>query len=114
MFSEILSNPFANHVPRETCRAVVALQTIIKSCWPRLAATPAYQDELIKALVMCYLNMHDDEQASTADVETQLEQAASMLSCAMKSSGNEGPALKDKVSPLIAREPVLTNLFKGI
>lgn len=113
MFSEIMTEPFTNRVPHDMSKTVNSLQVIIRNCWPRLASTPAYQDEIIKALVMCYLNMHDDNQGpGTAEVPLAL--TASMLSRVMTSGGGEGTTLADKVAPLIAREPVLADLFKYI
>lgn len=115
MFSEIMTEPFTYRLPHDMSKTINALQVIISNCWPRIASTPAYQDEIIKALVTCYLNAHDDKQG-TSSLQGPLSLAASMLSRAMASGGSEEipTTLKDKVAPLIAREAVLADLFKCI
>lgn len=114
MLSEIMTEPLAYQAPDDLLKTVNSLQVIIRNCWPRIATTPAYQDEIIKALVTCYLNTHDDKQGTDA-VEVPLSLTASMLSRVVMSGGGEGTTtLKDKVTPLIAKEPVLAELFKCI
>lgn len=115
MYSEITTNPFAALAPPTLSAAISCLQSTIANCWPRLT-TPAYQSEIIKMLVMCYLTVHDDkDKLGTKDfaaIEAALIQTASMLTIATKScEGSESQVLSEKVAPLITKEPLLANLF---
>lgn len=110
MFSEILTEPFITQAPRDLSRKVSSVQVVIQNCWPRIAATQAYQDEIIRFLVTCFLNVRDEKLGSAA--EAPLVKTASMLSTVMKSPGDQAPTLEDKVAPLVAREPALSDLFK--
>lgn len=115
MHSEVLSNPFAALAPATLSAAVAGLQAIIANCWPRLS-TPAYQDELIKALVVCYLTVHDEQDqlgAQFAGIDAELVKSAAMLTVAARGAGGEGVQdLADKAAVLVAREPLLAGLFK--
>ncbi|KAF3767499.1 hypothetical protein M406DRAFT_252813, partial [Cryphonectria parasitica EP155] len=116
MHSEVMTNPFAPLAPDMLLSALHSLESLISICWPRLS-TPAYQDELVKALVVCFLNVHD-EKSNDSDkdlvlIQTTLIRTAAMLSNAIK-SGQEGDGLKGKVAPLIAQEPLLADLFKDL
>lgn len=117
MHSEIMTNPFAALVPSSLLAAVKSLQATIANCWPRLS-TPAYQSELIKALVICFLTIQDDQDklgTQFSAVEAELIKAAAMLSAVAKTDGGEREvenALQDKVVPLIVKEPLLQKLFK--
>lgn len=117
MHSEIMTNPFAALAPSTLSAAISCLQATIKTCWPRLS-TPAYQSELIKMLVVCYLTIHDDKDKLGTEqfeaIEADLTQTASMLTIATKSCGSsEGQDrdLSEKVAPLVAKEPLLAKLF---
>lgn len=115
MHTEVMSNPFAALAPSTLTAAIEGLQAIIANCWPRLS-TPAYQDELIKALVVCYLTVHDErEQLGTrfAAIDAGLVKTASMLIVATRGAGGEGVQdLGDKAAMLIAKEPLLAGLFR--
>lgn len=115
MHSEVLSTPFAALAPATLSAAIAGLQAIIANCWPRLS-TPAYQDELIKALVVCYLTVHDEQDqlgAQFAGIDAELVKSASMLTVAARGAGGEGVQdLADKAAVLVAREPLLAGLFK--
>ncbi|KAK7715056.1 CCA tRNA nucleotidyltransferase, mitochondrial [Diaporthe eres] len=115
MHSEVLSNPFAALAPATLCAAIRGLQAIIANCWPRLS-TPAYQDELIKALVVCYLTVHDEQDQLGARFEAinaELVKTASMLTVAARGAGGEAVQdLADKAALLVSKEPLLAGLFK--
>lgn len=115
MHSEVLSNPFAALAPATLCAAITGLQAIIANCWPRLS-TPAYQDELIKALVVCYLTVHDEQDQLGARFEAinaELVKTASMLTVAARGAGGEAVQdLADKAALLVSKEPLLAGLFK--
>lgn len=117
MLSEIMTNPFAALAPSTLSAAISCLQATIKNCWPRLS-TPAYQSEIIKMLVVCYLTVHDDKDKlgteRFAAIEAALIQTASMLTIAAKSCGGsekQDQDISEKVAPLIAKEPLLAKLF---
>lgn len=115
MLSEVLSNPFAALAPATLSAAIAALQAIIANCWPRLS-TPAYQDELIKALVVCYLTVQDEQDQlgpRFEDIDAELVKTASMLTVAARGAGGEVVQdLADKVALLVSKEPLLGELFK--
>jgi hypothetical protein len=115
MHSEILSNPFAALAPATLSAAIKSLQAVITNCWPRLT-TPAYQDELVKALVVCYLTVHDERDQlgeHFAALDAGLVKTASMLTAAARGPGGEDMQdLGDKAALLISKEPLLAGLFK--
>lgn len=115
MHSEVLSNPFAALAPTTLSAAIECLQAVIANCWPRLS-TSAYQDELIKALVVCYLTVHDERDQlgeRFAALDAELVKTASMLTVAVRGAGGEGVQdLGDKAALLISKEPLLAGLFK--
>ncbi|KAI3401371.1 hypothetical protein diail_11455 [Diaporthe ilicicola] len=115
MHTEVMCNPFAALAPSTLSAAIKGLQAVIANCWPRLS-TPAYQDELVKALVVCYMTVHDErEQLGTRSeaVDAELVKTASMLTVATRAVGGEGVSdLGDKAALLIAKEPLLAGLFK--
>lgn len=115
MHTEVMTNPFAALAPSTLSAAIEGLQALIANCWPRLS-TPAYQDELIKALVVCYLTVHDEQdQLGTrfAAIDADLVKTASMLTVATRGAGGEAVHdLGDKAAMLIAKEPLLAELFK--
>ncbi|KAJ0113995.1 hypothetical protein J7T55_010239 [Diaporthe amygdali] len=115
MHTEVMTNPFAALAPSTLSAAIEGLQALIANCWPRLS-TPAYQDELIKALVVCYLTVHDEQdQLGTrfAAIDADLVKTASMLTVATRGAGGEAvDDLGDKAAMLIAKEPLLAELFK--
>lgn len=114
MHSEFMTNPFAPLAPDTLQSALCSLETVILNCWPRLS-TPAYQDELIKTLTVCFLNIHDESDRPNqglVQIKTSLAHTAALLSKATKKGAGEGNILKEKVAPLIAQEPLLAELFK--
>lgn len=115
MHSEVLSNPFASLAPATLSAAIQGLQAIIANCWPRMS-TPAYQDELIKALVVCYMTVHDERDQlgeRFAELDAGLVNTASMLTVAAKGAGDEvAEDLADKAALLVSKEPLLAGLFK--
>lgn len=118
MHSEIMTNPFATLTPGTLQMAVWCLEQILLNCWPRLsmAASP-YQDEIIKTLAICFLNLHDDKTEANKElgsIKSSLIHTASVFSNAVKKGGNEGTSLKDKVAPLITKEPILAELFQDV
>lgn len=122
MHSEVMTDPFTALAPSKLLAATKSLQATIANCWPRLATTPAYQSELVKALVVCFLVVQDDQDkldgAQFSAIETELIKTAAMLSAVTKTGGGEwegkgeNHSLEDKVAPLVAKEPMLQKLFK--
>ena len=110
IYSTIMTDPFALSYPPLLLAAIESLQSTIAICWPRIAQSPT-QDEIIKILVVCWLNVHDDKAAKPpGQIDEALIKTASMLSEALKSAKVD-PA--EKIAPLIAKEPLLEGLFKG-
>ncbi|KAK4215666.1 mitochondrial CCA tRNA nucleotidyltransferase [Rhypophila decipiens] len=130
MISTIMTNPFAPLSPSTLVAAIKALQATLATCWPRLCASP-WQDEILNALVICWLNVHDFEHDEpqpktsnqTADIKQQLKVSASALNAVLKTRAGaaatsdqqqdeqaEDP-LDEIISPLVSKEPLLAPLF---
>lgn len=121
MHSEIMTSPFAALAPSTLLAAITSVQATISNCWPRLS-TPAYQSELIKALVVCFLTLQDDQDklgtTQFAAMQAELIKTATMLSATTKPSGGEEewkgePSIQERVAPLVAKEPLLQKLFRS-
>ncbi|KAI1635608.1 hypothetical protein F4809DRAFT_663900 [Biscogniauxia mediterranea] len=113
MTSEILTDPFGTKHPPSLLAAVQLLQAILRSCWPRI---PGRENEIIKTLMLCWLNIDDDEEAfpgdgqpSPADLKAELTKTAQMLSAIMKAARVD---MSERVGPLIEKEPQLSALFQ--
>ncbi|KAI1089109.1 hypothetical protein F5B19DRAFT_485488 [Rostrohypoxylon terebratum] len=111
MVSEILADPFGTKHPPTLTSATQLLQAILRNCWPRI---PHYCNEIIKVLMLCWLNIEDEDSFSddspvASDLKAGLTQTADMLSAVMKASQVD---LHDRVGVLIEKEPQLRNLFK--
>lgn len=115
MQSEIMTNPFASLAPDTLRAALKSLNAVLTNCWPRLS-TPAYQDELIKILVICFLNVHDEGKDDLADVKaTLIKTAAVFLNASTPGTADKGGINpQEKVKSLITQEPLLADLFKQI
>lgn len=112
MVSEILMDPFGTqHLP--TLRAATRLlQTIMRSCWPRV---PNYCNDILKMLTICWLHTEDDEDshspsAGKLELREQLTRAATML-CAIMGASDTGTSFRDLVAPLVQKEPSLKGLL---
>ena len=109
MYSTIMTDPFALSYPPLLLAATESLQSIISVCWPRISQSPT-QDEIIKILVLCWLNIHEETTSKAPDnVQSALVKTASMLAAALKANKID---TAEKVAPLIAKEPRLEDLFK--
>ncbi|KAJ9155112.1 hypothetical protein NKR23_g2546 [Pleurostoma richardsiae] len=109
IYSATMTDPFAtSHMP-SLLSAVRALQTTISTCWPRIARTP-WQEEIIRILVLCWLNIQDAKvQGSDDIIKAELTKTANMLSAVATQAGQED--FQEKVAPLVAKEPLLSQLF---
>lgn len=110
MHCEVLTEPFATASPKLLELVCTSLVAILSTCWPRLDQ-PTYQDELVKALVLCFLNVHDNL-ATNGDlkrIRSKLLILGRMLYTIGKNS--HGTRLADQVAPLIAKESLLRELF---
>lgn len=111
MHCEVLTDPFVMAAPGHLGLVLTSLVAVFRNCWPCLRAGP-YQDELIKAIVTCFLHVHDSitmetwrQQYATETLKT----LASMLCTLGMAPG--GSDVHNKVAPLIAQEPLLSTLF---
>ncbi|KAK4640435.1 hypothetical protein QC761_602910 [Podospora bellae-mahoneyi] len=115
MISAILTDPFASAAPRTLLSAVKALQAVLRNCWPRLMTGSVWQDEIINALVMCWLhldeptnNISDD---SLEEVRKELVTSFQALSAIARTEGTD---LSARVEPLVAKAGSLAGLFLGL
>lgn len=115
MLSTIMTDPFAPVAPETLLSAIKALQAVLANCWLRIPGSP-WQDEIINALVLCWLHVAEHDHPATDKTFVQIEQelltSSKALAAVLKTAGGEGPAdLSSHVAPLLAKEPRLVKLF---
>ncbi|KAK8060605.1 hypothetical protein PG996_010535, partial [Apiospora saccharicola] len=125
MISEIMTNPFGTKHTPSLLAAIQLLQAVLRCCWPRISG---YQNEIIRMLTVCWLNIADEDDWATSDntaptkedLEAQLTKTAAMLSSIIRNNSQDDQdrdqpsiVLDDLVSPLIKKEPLLAPLFAG-
>ncbi|RYP66596.1 hypothetical protein DL769_006003 [Monosporascus sp. CRB-8-3] len=111
MVSEIMTDPFGTQHPPSLLSAIRLLQAIMSTCWPRI---PHYCNEIIKALMLCWLNIEEEDSfpvgdPSPARLKSELTKAADMLSAVMQAAKMD---MDERVAPLVEKEPQLRELFK--
>ncbi|KAI1205859.1 uncharacterized protein F4807DRAFT_254634 [Annulohypoxylon truncatum] len=111
MVSEIMTDPFGTKHPPTLASATQLLQAILRNCWPRI---PHYCNEIIKILMLCWLNIEDEDSFPDTnpvanDLKAGLTKTADMLSAITKASNVD---LQDRVGVLIEKEPQLSKLFR--
>lgn len=111
MISDVMTDPFAINYPPALLAAAKLLQSTMRCCWPRVSV---YCNDIVKTLTICWLNVEEEEDFPTEsitkeDLETNLVQAAKILSAIMKADEVD---LLDRVSPLIKKKPLLGSLFR--
>ncbi|KAK0666672.1 hypothetical protein QBC41DRAFT_325278 [Cercophora samala] len=113
MISAILTDPFASAAPQTLLSAVKALQAVLGNCWPRLQTGSVWQDEIVNAVVMCWLNLDEPtsniSQDSLEEIRKGLVTCFQALSAIAKTEG--GTDLAARVEPLVAKAPSLAGLF---
>ena len=111
MVVAIMMDPFGPASPATLHSALVALQAVLANAWPRLSDSP-WREEILKALVFCWLNVRSDENPGAtgdrAKLESELVKTASMLSAVTKTAQ---VSLATLAAPLVSREPSLAPLF---
>ncbi|RYP17294.1 hypothetical protein DL765_004585 [Monosporascus sp. GIB2] len=111
MVSEIMTDPFGTQHPPSLLSAVKLLHAIMSTCWPRI---PHYCNEIIKALMLCWLNIGEEDafpdgDPGPASLKSELTKAADMLSAVMQAAKMD---MEERVAPLVEKEPQLRELFK--
>jgi hypothetical protein len=117
MLSGIMTDPFAPVAPATLLSAIKALQAVLANCWPRIPGSP-WQDEIINALVLCWLHLAEHDHPATDKAYTQLEQelltASKALAAVLKTAEGEAGETTDlssHVAPLVAKDARLAALF---
>ncbi|KAK4103520.1 hypothetical protein N658DRAFT_494005 [Parathielavia hyrcaniae] len=117
MLSSIMTDPFAPLAPGTLLSAIKALQAVLANCWPRIPGSPS-QDEIINALVLCWLHAaehdHADGDEHHAQIEQELLTSFKALAAVLKTASGENEQATDlasHVAPLVAKEPRLAKLF---
>ncbi|KAK4151349.1 mitochondrial CCA tRNA nucleotidyltransferase [Chaetomidium leptoderma] len=116
MLSSIMTDPFAPVAPATLLSAIKALQAVLANCWPRIPASP-WQDEIVNALVLCWLHVAEHDHAAGdktyALIEQELLTSSKALAAVLKTAegGVATTNLSSHVAPLIAKEPRLAKLF---
>ena len=114
MLSTIMADPFAPVAPTTLLSAVKALQAVLANCWPRIHGSP-WQDEIINALVLCWLHLAEYTNRPDADkthgvIKQELLISAKALAAVLKTGNID---LASHVAPLVEKEPALAELFAG-
>jgi hypothetical protein len=119
MLSTIMTDPFAPAAPSTLLAAIRALQAVLANCWPRIPGSP-WQDEIINALVLCWLHVAEHEQPATgraaiadyAQIKPELLTSSKALAAVLKTAeGGAATDLATHVAPLLEKEPRLAKLF---
>jgi hypothetical protein len=112
MLSTIISDPFATSQPSLVLAALATLQTTMTICWPRLGQEH-WRNEILRALVLCWLHFHEEGEDGSDDVEQKLIKAAKTLGAIAQSitSNNADAEPSNPIAPLVAKEPSLRRLF---
>lgn len=119
MLSAIMTDPFAPLAPDTLLSAIKALQAVLANCWPRIPGSP-WQDEIINALVFCWLNLAEHDHPAASDqaysrLGQELLTSSKALTAVLKSAESEdsGAAtdLATHVAPLVAKDARLAALF---
>ena len=119
MLSSIMTDPFAPVAPTTLLSAVEALQAVLANCWVRIPGSP-WRDEIINALVLCWLHLAEHDHPATEDkAYGQIQQAlltssralAAVLKSASSEAGSQATDLATHVAPLVATDPRLAPLF---
>jgi hypothetical protein len=133
MLTTILSDPFASSAaPATLLSAIKTLQSVLANCWPRIIITPStlpdhpesqspWRDEIIQALVLCWLNLPSHQDGKQQQQQRQNEEAIArlkqeLIKCsqcldAVIKANNNNVLLPDLVAPLVTKEPSLGELF---
>jgi hypothetical protein len=111
MLSTIMTDPFGPVSPATLLSAIKALQAVLANCWPRIPASP-WQDEIINALVLCWLHLaeHDDQSDAHNLIKQELLISTKALAAVLKAGDID---LDSHVAPLVAKEPQLARLFSS-
>ena len=138
MLTTILSDPFASSAaPATLFSAIKTLQSVLANCWPRIIITTStlpdhpqsqsqspWRDEIIQALVLCWLNLPSDQdgkrqqqnEEAIARLKQELIKCSQCLDAVIKANNNNdnnnnNVLLPDLVAPLVTKEPSLAELF---
>ncbi|RYP74837.1 hypothetical protein DL771_002758 [Monosporascus sp. 5C6A] len=111
MAIEIMTDPFGTQHPPSLLSVIRLLQAIMSTCWPRI---PHYCNEIIKALMLCWLNIEEEDVFPDGDLgpaalKSELTKAAGMLSAVMEAAKMD---MDERLAPLVEKEPQLRELFK--
>ncbi|KAK0722163.1 hypothetical protein B0T26DRAFT_205586 [Lasiosphaeria miniovina] len=123
LLSGIMTDPFAPVSPATLLSAIQALEAVLANCWPKIPVSP-WEDEIITALAVCWLNWNDDDTPGAAvtarggQVEQELIKLAQALGAVLESGSktetNSPADLYERVAPLVAKEPSLDRLFTRV
>ncbi len=111
MVSAVMTDPFAMTHPATLLSAITVLQAIISNAWPRISDGP-WKDEILKALVLAWLNLRDGVSKSTESdrVASELIKTTTLLSAVTKTAHSSLPS---QAALLVSEEPALAPLFAG-
>jgi hypothetical protein len=113
MLFGIMMDPFASSSADTLISAIRAVQTTILQAWPRM---PAWYNDTTQALVVCWLNVADQNMPSEkatgtgtrSAVQTELIKTFKVLTAAMPADDNR---FADVVEPLLSKDESLRALL---
>ncbi|KAK4179218.1 mitochondrial CCA tRNA nucleotidyltransferase [Triangularia setosa] len=111
MISAILTDPFASAAPQTLLSAIKALQAILRNCWPRLLPGSVWQDEIINALVTCWLNLDEPTNNTSNNLEEIRKELITSFQALSAIAKTAGIHLSARVEPLVTKKASLATLF---
>ncbi|GAP87353.2 putative tRNA nucleotidyltransferase protein [Rosellinia necatrix] len=110
MISEILVDPFGTKYPPTLLSAMLLLQLVLQTCWPRI---PHYCNEIIKIAMLSWLNVEGDNsfppnKPTKEELKQQMIRTVEMLSAIMVAAKLD---IFNRVRPLVTKDPRLHPLF---
>ncbi|KAH8879445.1 poly A polymerase C-terminal region-like protein [Thozetella sp. PMI_491] len=109
MVSSVMTDPFAASSSPTLLAAIAALQAILSNAWPRISDGP-WKDEILKTLVITWLNVQEDPKPAEDRIAAELIKTTNMLSTITKTAHS---SLVSHAAPLVSKDPTLAPLFAG-
>lgn len=110
----ILMDPFAPANPPTLIQAIKTLQIVILNCWV-VITTDRHRHELIKALIVAWLNVNEEIQNGSSAQKDVLQAAKQELAKTgplfIAAATTEPDVVKNEVAQLVAAQPELSGLF---
>ena len=104
LLSDVLAAPFGTAYPPLLIAAAKALQAIILTCWPRMAA---YRGEILRGLVICWCRIAEDGSDILQSVMAAIKETVNLLTVATVSTVD----IRADYQHLVSSDSRLADLF---